>query len=416
MGIPPRGIDPNLVIRPGRTLDPNALQVERDKLDADLVQTRNILAERESLVQNLETERQTLASRVSLAEGNLGRLQTELAQTRSILADKDKQIATLAAERDNEVKALRSQLERGVATNDTQLKTLQTQVGNLNQTLIQREARLKDLEPQLESLRARNAELETARRQVQEGLGRELALKAQEVDALNAQLRTLQAAAARPAAPSGAATGGAGGGAAAGPATLADPRLIMQLVDTKDQMLVLKDREIADLRGRLAAPQARAPIAAQPISLAAVATNMANELGAAQARMAESGSTPFALSGVSVRLKAMTEPDGRGVRILGPEDLADRNLANALDEYRFDLASPPTPRPDPTPRSTVPDLTGLTSTAASQVLASIGLKLVSATGPAPAGSRAAPGQAFQQQFPPGHQLERGRDVLVVFAT
>jgi hypothetical protein len=50
------------------------------------------------------------------------------------------------------------------------------------------------------------------------------------------------------------------------------------------------------------------------------------------------------------------------------------------------------------------------------VLASIGLKLVSATGPAPAGSRAAPGQAFQQQFPPGHQLERGRDVLVVFAT
>ena len=415
MGIPPRGIDPNLIGpnmigRTARTIDPAALQVERDKLDADLIQTRNLLAERETLVQNLETERTTLATRATMAETNLSKLQTELGQVRGLVADKDRQIATLAAERDNEIKVLRAQLERGANLNEGQLRTLQTQVGTLNQTLLQREARLKDLEPQLDSLRARNVELEAARRQLEDGHRRELALKTQEVEALNAQLRTLQAAATRPASPA------AGGAAAGGAATLADPRLVTQLVESKEQLLQLKDREIADLRARLATPPVRAPITAAPISLGAVASNMATELGAAQARMSESGTAPFALSGVSVRLKAMTEPDGRKVRILGPEDLADRNLADALDEYRFDLASPPPPPPQPTALIAVPDLTGLTSTAASQILASIGLRLLPATGPAPAGSRAAPGQAFQQQFPPGHQLERGRDVLVVFAT
>lgn len=416
MGIPPRGIDPNLIGRTVRTIDPTVLQVERDKLDADLVQTRTVLAERESALQNLEVERKTLASRATLAETNLSRLQADLVQTRNLVTEKDRQLQAIAAERDNEIKTLRSQLELRGGASDGQVKALETQLGSLNQAVVQREARLKEIEPQLESLRARNSELEAARRQLEERHARELALKTQEAEAAAAQLRILQPSGLRPGTAAGAAAGGAATGPAAGAVNLADPRIVTQLMDSKEQILQLKDREIADLRSRLTAPPVRAPIAAAPISLAAVATNMATELGTAQARMAESGTTPFALSGVSVRLKAMTEPDGRRVRILGPEDLADRNLTDALDEYRFDLASPPPPPPEPTALIPVPDLAGLTSTAASQVLASIGLRLVPATGPAPAGSRAAPGQAFQQQFPPGHQLERGRDVLVVFAT
>ncbi|MEQ8605212.1 MAG: PASTA domain-containing protein [Marivibrio sp.] len=125
----------------------------------------------------------------------------------------------------------------------------------------------------------------------------------------------------------------------------------------------------------------------------------------------------FKLGRVQVNLKAMV--GGAGARVMLPtgEMLKQPGAASALSdihlEYFPDDAAAEDDRPARDPGTLVPDLTGLTESAAQRVLSSVGLQAQPALGRTDAAGVAV-GQAFRQAPAAGTPAPKGTAVMVVF--
>ena len=157
---------------------------------------------------------------------------------------------------------------------------------------------------------------------------------------------------------------------------------------------------------RLAAP------AEKKIGVTAMATNLGEQIGSAQRRIAEQPGA-LALAGVRVRLKGIVEEGAATVTLPDKEDLARPDFARGLAEFDMDFKATPSPQPDA--GVAVPDVRRMTEGAVRQVLHSLGLRLEAVQGPPGSGGVAA-GQAALQAPKAGERTQRGATVTVVFAT
>ena len=135
-----------------------------------------------------------------------------------------------------------------------------------------------------------------------------------------------------------------------------------------------------------------------------VFANIGTQLGKADLTM-KSRKVPYRLGGIKVDLKGAMRgdgkiflggdnPDGSGVSVeMKPESTEESTL----------------------PQVIVPDVSGLTQSAAQRVLRSVGLKINTATQPMPEG-RAINGQCLRQSPAAGEKTAHGEAVLVVFAS
>jgi len=136
-----------------------------------------------------------------------------------------------------------------------------------------------------------------------------------------------------------------------------------------------------------------------------VFSNIGSRLGTANLKL-QTSESPFRLGAVKLDLRGTLSDDGRKIALGAPvkDGEASRVSADLIpeDATRHETSA------------TVPDVTGLTETAARRVLASVGLKLTTARQSVAPGS-GTPGQALTQHPAPGAQVGHGEAVLVVFA-
>jgi hypothetical protein len=154
--------------------------------------------------------------------------------------------------------------------------------------------------------------------------------------------------------------------------------------------------------------------AATPIAFAALAKTIGDQATSARDDMSSKG---MRISNMSVTLRALPTEDGTTFRLPGARALDSKALSDRLAEFKFDIEMlPPRERPDTAAgKVPMPDLAGMTSGAATQVMVALGLRMIAASG-APNRPGIVAGQAFRQQIAPRTPLDRGTEVIVVFAT
>lgn len=184
-------------------------------------------------------------------------------------------------------------------------------------------------------------------------------------------------------------------------------------VAEKDSVIARQIAEIANIKARPPIRGVEPVSKGKVMTLGRVASTVAEQVSSAQDTMKTAGG--FQLANVSVRLMAMTEEDGSKIRIIGANDPRARDVIGAMDEFKFDFTPSPSAPASAAGQVAVPDLSGLTPSAAQRAIAAIGLRLDTATGKPPARSKIASGQAFKQSLAPGTHVDRGIAVLVVFA-
>lgn len=120
----------------------------------------------------------------------------------------------------------------------------------------------------------------------------------------------------------------------------------------------------------------------------------------------------YRLTRVQLDLKGTLSKDGT-ISMPTAAELADKKVAEALQNIRLELA--PESAAESGNTVAVPDVQGLTESAARRVLRSVGLRLESVTQAVPSGHRTPIGQSFLQAPTAGSTLARGSSVLVTFA-
>lgn len=120
----------------------------------------------------------------------------------------------------------------------------------------------------------------------------------------------------------------------------------------------------------------------------------------------------YRLTRVQLDLKGTISKDG-SISMPTAADLSDKKVADALQNIRLELA--PESAPESGNTVAVPDVQGLTESAARRVLHSVGLRLESVIQAVPAGHEIPIGQSFLQAPAAGSTLARGGSVLVTFA-
>jgi chromosome segregation ATPase len=177
-----------------------------------------------------------------------------------------------------------------------------------------------------------------------------------------------------------------------------------------------REAEIEALRAQQSAPdKAQSEVnSAQPIALSALARTIGEQATSARDDMSSKG---MRISNLSVTLRALPTEDGSTLRLPGARALDNKSLSERLAEFKFDIEMLPSgERPETAGNKvSMPDLTGMTRGAAAQVMAALGLRLVDASGPS-SRPRIVAGQAFRQQIKPGDPVDRGSEIIVVFAT
>lgn len=145
----------------------------------------------------------------------------------------------------------------------------------------------------------------------------------------------------------------------------------------------------------------------QVVPIATLAENVRAQIETARAA---TGATGLKIGAVRIRVRGKLGEGGAGITLPG-NDVVQENAGGTLDEVSFDI--------DPaaeaaSTQTQVPDVIGLTETAARQVLASLGFRIDVVSG-GPAAGPIRTGQAMRQAPGAGQQTGRGSTVLVVFA-
>jgi hypothetical protein len=181
-----------------------------------------------------------------------------------------------------------------------------------------------------------------------------------------------------------------------------------RLLATREHELSLKTTELqtalaraSDAENRLAAVKTASR--GEPADIDAVVTNIGSRIGAASATL-RSADNPFRIGAIRLDLKGSLADDGR---IFLGGDKADGS------GFSIDL-SPEGESTRGDVQVTVPDVTGLTQSAARRVLRSVGLRLTAATQSVTAGS-ATHGHSLRQTPAAGSTAAHGSNVVVVFA-
>lgn len=180
-----------------------------------------------------------------------------------------------------------------------------------------------------------------------------------------------------------------------------------RIIATREHELGLKTTALSEALARAAAAEDRLKTAApateiKTADVQAVFTNIGTKLGDTQAAL-KAAKTPFRIGNIRVDLKGTLDdsgkivlgrpdPDGSGVSVDMAPDTGERSDATVI----------------------VPDVTGLTLSAARRVLRSVGLKLETATQTMKPDS-ATHGAALRQTPAAGSREPHGSTVLVVFA-
>jgi hypothetical protein len=188
-----------------------------------------------------------------------------------------------------------------------------------------------------------------------------------------------------------------------------------RLIATKDHELALKTTELENALARAGAAEGKLAEAedrlaeaqtasrGEPAPIDAVVTNIGTRIGAASTTLRTSDN-PFRIGTIRLDLKGSLAEDGR--IYLG---------GDKLDGSGFSIEMTPD---DGAGRGdvpvAVPDVTGLTESAARRVLRSVGLRLSAATQPMARGA-ATHGQSLRQTPAAGRSVPHGSDVIVVFA-
>lgn len=178
-----------------------------------------------------------------------------------------------------------------------------------------------------------------------------------------------------------------------------------------------RERSVAVAERDAAAKQAEAMTARaqvfeaekqQVVPIATLADNVRSQIETARAATGAAGL--MRIGAVRIKVRGKLGEGGSGITLPG-NDVVQENAGGTLDEVSFDID----PAVEPASTQTlVPDVLGLTETAARQVLASLGFRIdVVSGGPASGGVRT--GQAMRQAPASGQQAGRGSTVLVVFA-
>ncbi len=171
------------------------------------------------------------------------------------------------------------------------------------------------------------------------------------------------------------------------------------------------EKEKAEAAAEAAALRAAA---SREAPLQTIALSIGKEAAAANTAM-EAEAAGFRIAKMQVSLKGSVTPDGDRIALATAADaLKGPAAVEGLQGVVFDFV--PDRKPAPTPAGTpVPDVLGLTESAARRALAAAGLALSVATRPGGATGRFSVGQAVQQAPAPGQQLPPGETVIVVFA-
>jgi hypothetical protein len=184
------------------------------------------------------------------------------------------------------------------------------------------------------------------------------------------------------------------------------------------------ERNIAEIAARLAATERERAAAAeeaatlraaaaQEAPVQAIAASIGTEAEAANQALAGSGAN-WRIGRLQVTLRGTLS--GAGTRITLPDAATVRRpgAVGALQDVTFDLL--PERRPTaPAAGTKVPDVRGMTESAARRALAGAGFALSAATRPGWTGEGFSIGQAIQQAPAAGAEAQPGESVVVVFA-
>lgn len=181
-----------------------------------------------------------------------------------------------------------------------------------------------------------------------------------------------------------------------------------RLISAREHELSLKTTQLEDALRRATLAENRlsdlqSAARGEPAQIDAVVANIGTKIGAASATL-KTSSNPFRIGNIRVDLKGALAEDGR---IFLGGDRGDGSgfsveMSPEVDGARGEV------------QVTVPDVTGLTQSAARRVLRSVGLRLSAAIQPMAAGT-ATHGHSLRQTPAAGRTAAHGSDVIVVFA-
>ncbi|MFW5844886.1 MAG: PASTA domain-containing protein [Planctomycetota bacterium] len=202
-------------------------------------------------------------------------------------------------------------------------------------------------------------------------------------------------------------------------------REVQLATDLEKQRVVLAEQEstVSDLQNRLRTTEQklrtteqenqaiRAQVStAQPIQQ--VAASIGGELHKANLNLKQQAQG-YRLGRVQLNLRGVLSGDGTSISMPTAAELGDEKVQGKLQDIGFELM--PEPEEDGDDQVPVPDVRGLTETAARRVLQSVGLHMESVTQAVSAQRQIPLGQAFLQSPQAGEPAPRRGNVLVTFA-
>lgn len=169
---------------------------------------------------------------------------------------------------------------------------------------------------------------------------------------------------------------------------------LLRIRDERDSVRV----ELSDALTKVADLSA---VQGTPTRVVDVISGLGTQLSATNAELATK-TTPFRLAAVTLDLRGRLGGDGSTIVMDGSADGSGLKADLVVDQASTQI-----------PAQTVPDVAGLTPSAAARVLRSVGFRMDTATQQLPPGT-GVPGQALTQHPAPAAQAEHGTAVLVVF--
>jgi hypothetical protein len=199
----------------------------------------------------------------------------------------------------------------------------------------------------------------------------------------------------------------------------------LKLAESTTRIAAL-ERSVAETAARVAAAERekeQAEEAAQLLRdavsretpIKALAASIGKEAAAANTAM-EAEAAGFRIAKMQVSLHGSVAPDGDRIALANIADVVKgASPGRVYQGFVFDFVPDRRPTPRPQTGTPVPDVLGLTESAARRALAAAGLGLSAATRPGGASGRFSVGQAVQQAPTAGQQVPPGETVIVVFA-
>lgn len=181
-----------------------------------------------------------------------------------------------------------------------------------------------------------------------------------------------------------------------------------RIIATRDHELTLKTTELQTALGRATAAESKlaevqTASRGEPADINSVFTNIGTKISSAHTTL-KAQDNPYRIGTVKVDLKGALAEDGK--IFLGGDTSDGSGVSVEM--------TPESERKTGDVQVKVPDVTGLTQSAARRILRSVGLRLIAASQTVAAG-KAPNGQSLRQTPQAGRTAPHGSDVLVAFA-